>query len=227
MPKYRRFPIRLLVLISLLSHASLLGAEIQQFWYFDQLEGGTLPEGWERAETKGEHNPATWEIVEKGKDAPSAKNVVAITYNTNDAKTSNLLLAKQQALKNVELSVQIHAGEGLGQSGGGLIWRVIDENHYYLAYWNARENHVRLSLVIGGKQSLIESINVEADTEEWHLLEVIHTEESLQILFDSESLIDAEEKKVDLPGWVGLWAPGDAMPWFDNMLIYSDEEGEE
>ena len=154
MPKYHRCPIRILVLISLLAHTSLLGAEIQQSWYFDQLEGGTLPEGWERAETKGEHNPATWEIVEKGKDASSPKNVIAITYNTNDAKTSNLLLAKQQALKSVELSVQIHAGEGLGQAGGGLIWRVVDENHYYLAYWNARENHVRLSLVISGKASL-------------------------------------------------------------------------
>ena len=214
-----------LAAVIILACVHSIHTETQTIWPFDSDKEGQVPKGWEVAEANGKGTPASWEVTQDA-SAPSGPNVVAITYNRNPEQAANLLLNKTTSLKNIELSVRIKTGARGRLSGGGMVWRAVDENHYYLARWNPSEGHVRLYLVVGGKSSLLESASVEAEAEAWHQIEVIHNEAELGILFDGESVIEIEEKKMNFGGWIGLWAPGDATPSFDDVSVYSEEEGD-
>lgn len=200
-------------------------AETQQTWSFEEFKVGTLPENWEKAETKGKGSLATWE-VQKDETSQIGKTVLTITNNPNRGEMGNLLIGKMGVYKNIEFSTKIKASTIGKDAGGGVIWRVIDEKHYYLAQWIATSNNLRLYVFINGKPSLLESVSIEADPETWHQLDVVHHDEAIEILFDNESKIAVEDKQLDFKGWVGLWAQGGALPSFDDVILYSEEDGE-
>ncbi len=195
-------------------------AQTQYTWDFEQSETGTLPEKWEPAETRGKGALVSWAI---STEDDINNKILAISSNDNSGEMANLMLIKQGAFKNVELSTHIKAGQANAASGGGLIWRVVDENHYYLAQWNPGAENFRLYLYIGGKPSLLESVALHADPKEWHQIAISHNEETIEISFDNESILSFKDNKLDLPGWFGLWAPGSAVPAFDNVNFYSTE----
>jgi hypothetical protein len=200
-------------------------AETQQTWSFEELESGSLPENCEATETDGKGQKALWEVQE---DATSKleNKCLAITNNTNRGEMANILMIKNGVYKNIEFSTKIKTGTGGKNAGGGIIWRAADENHYYLAQWNATSTSLRLYVYIGGKSSLLESTSVEAASEPWQQIDVIHHDETIEILFNGESKISIEDKQLDFKGWVGLWAQGSAMPSFDDVNLYSDEDAE-
>lgn len=200
-------------------------AETQQTWSFEDLKTGTLPQDWDVAKTKSKNTQAKWEIVED-ETSPMGKKVISLIDNPNRGETANILMIKNGVFQNVELSAKIKAGAIGTDTGGGIIWRAIDENHYYLAHWNAESNHLRLYVYIGGKPSLLESVSIEADPDTWHLIEVTHHEETIDILFDSESKMTIEDNQLMFKGWVGLWAQGSATPSFDDVNFYTEEEAE-
>jgi len=202
-------------------------AEIQQNWTFEELKVGDLPEKWEVMETNGKNTPALWEVQKDDTDERSlSKYILSVTNNPNRGEMGNLLVAKVGVFKNIELSTKMRSSAIGKDAGGGLIWRVIDKKHYYLAQWNATSNNLRLYVYINGKPSLLESVSVEADPETWHQLDVIHNEEEIEILFDNESKISVQDKQLDFKGWIGLWAQGSALPAFDDVILYSQEDGE-
>ena len=196
-------------------------AEYENNWNFDKLDSGSVPENWEIAETNGKGRVATWEVISKDDN-----KVFGIINNRNSSKTSNLAMIKIDAVKNIEMSTRIHAGQPGDSAGGGLIWRVIDKDHYYLARWDPIAKTCRLYLTIGGEFSLLESVRLDADTNTWHQFEVIHYEETIEIVFDGNTVLEFEDNQLDLPGWIGLWAPGDALPSFDDVTFYTEDAGE-
>lgn len=205
--------------------ANPIFAETEQTWSFEQDKAGKLPSKWKIAETKGKGVHAIWEVHEDDTNGPG-KKVLAITNNTNRGDMGNLLIQEESVFKEIELSTRVKATTSGKNAGGGLIWRVVDENHYYLAQWNAASNNLRLYVYIGGKPSLLESVSVEGDPKAWHHIEVSHIENMIEVLFDSEPKISVEDKQLDFKGNFGLWAQGDALPAFDDITLYS-EEGEE
>jgi len=200
-------------------------AETQLMWSFEELEDGNLPEKWEIAETHGKGTKAAWE-VQKDETSLMGKNVLTITNNPNRGEMGNLLIAKTGVFQNIEFSTKIKASAIGKDAGGGLIWRVVDEKHYYLAQWNAASNNLRFYVYINGKPSLLESVPVEAELETWHQLDVAHHDASIEISFNNESKISVEDKQLDFKGWVGLWTQGSALPSFDDVILYSEEDGE-
>ena len=215
-----KFASRWLIPITL-TLCSLAYAELQNTWNFDEMELGTKPENWELAETNGKGKMAIWEVAESDNN-----KVFAITNNRNSGNTVSLAIIKIDAVKNVEFSTRIKAGTPGNDAGGGLIWRAIDENHYYLARWDPIGKTCRLYLIIGGEASLLESARVDADTDMWHQFDVVHTEETIEILFEGESVLEFEDNSLDLPGWIGLCASGDAMPAFDDITFYTEDDNE-
>jgi hypothetical protein len=219
--------INLYGLLMLFLFVSTSGAETQQNWTFEELKAGDLPENWEKMETNGKDAPAHWEVREDDTYTRSLnKNVLSITNNPNRGEMGNLLVTKVGVFKNIEVSTKIKPGTIGKDAGGGLIWRIIDNKHYYLAQWNATSNSLRLYVYINGKPSLLESVSIEADLDTWHQMDVIHNEEEIEILFDNESKIAVQDKQLDFKGWIGLWAQGSALPSFDDVILYSPEDGE-
>ena len=205
----------ILTLISTVAYA-----ELQENWDFDKLKAGKLPNNWELAETNGKGKMAVWEVT----DDEDENKVLSITNNSNSNKTASLAMIKIGAVKHIELGARIKAGSPGDSAGGGLIWRVIDVNHYYLARWDPIGKTCRLYLTIGGEASLLESVRLDADTDEWHQFDVVHNEGIIEIVFDGDPVLEFEDNQLDLPGWVGLWAPGDALPSFDDVTVYTEDD---
>jgi hypothetical protein len=73
---------------------------------------------------------------------------------------------------------------------------------------------------------MLESVSITSDSNAWHKIDVIHHGEGIEVLFDDESRISVEDNQLDFKGWIGLWAQGSAMPTFDDVNFYTDDDEE-
>ena len=190
----------------------------ERIWSFDKVAVGTVPVGWDVAETAGRGTPATWKLVADA-TAPSAPNVIAITEVKNSGQTYNLLIAKDTSYRDLEIEVMVKAGTGKEDQGGGPIWRVSDADNYYVARWNPLEDNFRVYYVKSGKRKQIASANVKADPEKWHEIEIEHEGFRIEASMDGEMLIQVRDSTFTEAGKVGLWTKADAATAFDDLEV--------
>ncbi|MHC4573242.1 MAG: family 16 glycoside hydrolase [Planctomycetota bacterium] len=180
---------------------------------------GRGPKMWTIDETNGRGKPAKWEVI-KDDSAPGNSPVIAITKNKNRGHTYNLLLAKNKKVRDVEFEAKVKAISGKEDQGGGLIWRVVDPNNYYLARWNPLEGNFRLYVVRHGKRKQLGSIDVTADPKTWHEIEIEHSRDEIDAEFDGRS-IEIDDDTLPEAGMVGLWTKADAATAFTEFYFDS------
>jgi len=175
---------------------------------------GSIPNGWQIAETNGKGTAAKWEIAEDP-SAPNGPKVVAVTANENSGGTFNLLIAKQPALKDVFVSVTVKAVAGKEDQGGGPIWRVKDANNYYVARWNPLETNLRLYYVMDGKRVQLASVEkIKAEPNAWHRISVSHAGNNIIAWFDGKKIVETKDSTLTDTGTVGLWVKADGRSEF-------------
>lgn len=181
---------------------------------------GSIPDGWQIAETNGKGAPAKWEIIEDA-SAPEGPKAIAITANGNSGETFNLLTAKKYNMRNVFVSVTLKALEGKEDQGGGVIWRCKDADNYYVARWNPLESNLRLYYVKNGKRTQIRTVeNVKADPKAWHRISVRHAGSTIMVWLDGKKLIDgAKDSTLTASGMVGLWTKADGRSEFAKFRV--------
>ena len=81
---------------------------ITKVWNFDKEKIGSIPAGWEAAETNGKGKVAVWQII-KDNNAQSGSQTLAITETQNTGRTFNLIIAKGTSYKDLEISVWVKA----------------------------------------------------------------------------------------------------------------------
>jgi len=194
----------------------------ERVWSFDEERTGTVPQGWETAETAGHGTPAVWKVI-ADKTAPSPPNVVAVTKTENYGSTFNLLIARDTSYKDLEISVRVKAGTGEEDQGGGPIWRVRDADNYYIARWNPLEDNFRVYFVKNGRRRQLGSANVKADPAVWHEIEIRHEGNRIEAEFDGKKLIEVEDSTFTEAGMVGLWTKADAATSFDDLEVEEED----
>jgi len=192
--------------------------EAKWTWSFDGDAVGSVPEGWEVAETAGRGSPATWEIVADSA-APSSPNAIAIAKVANSGRTYNLLIAQDTGYRDLEIEVMVKAGTGVEDQGGGPIWRVLDVDNYYIARWNPLEDNFRVYYVKDGRRRQIASANVKADPATWHEIEIEHQGYRIEASLDGDELIEVVDSTFADAGMVGLWTKADAATAFDDLEV--------
>jgi len=181
-------------------------------------QAGSVPKGWEIAETNGKGNPAKWEVI-ADPSAPGGPNAVAITANENGGGTFNLLIAKETRFKDLDLSVSVKAVEGKEDQGGGPIWRAKDANNYSIARWNPLETNLRLYFVKDGKRQQLATVEkIETDPKGWHKIEVSNVGNQIVVKFDGKKLIEAEDATFPDAGRIGLWVKADGRSEFADVV---------
>ncbi len=192
--------------------------EEERTWSFDNVATGSIPEGWEAAETAGRETIATWKVV-SDPSASSAPNAIAITENSNRGQTYNLLIAKDTHYKDLEIEVMVKAGAGKEDQGGGPIWRVFDADNYYIARWNPLEDNFRVYFVKEGRRKQIASASVKADPGTWHEIEIEHEGNRIEASLDGKKMIEVVDSTFTEAGMVGLWTKADAATAFDDLEV--------
>ncbi|MEM7152233.1 MAG: hypothetical protein AAF799_05290 [Myxococcota bacterium] len=193
-------------------------AKTARTWSFDDAKAGPIPAGFRVTETGSSGTPATWATV-ADPTAPTAPNAFGITETKNPKATYNLALAEGTEYGDVDISVMVKAGTGELDQGGGPIWRVIDEDNYYIARWNPLEKNARFYIVQSGSRSALGKVELDLDPAAWHSLRVVSEGAVMQLFIDDEPVLRVEDDTHKKPGQVGLWTKADAATWFDDLSV--------
>ena len=195
-------------------------AETVRSWDFDQLQAGSLPQGWVVEATGQEQATAKWQVVNDN-DAPLGPGVLELTAtNHTTSGVFNLCWTNAVQFREGDIAVFVRARSGKIDQGGGLIWRVQDRNNYYIARYNPLENNVSIYYVKDGKRVMLGYSGKIEVRDGWHLLKVSHRGDRIRAYLDGELrlMVNAGDY-IPNKGGVGLWTKADAATAFDNFTV--------
>jgi hypothetical protein len=179
---------------------------------FENETTGVLPAGFSTSAT-GNAEEIKWTVV-----SDNQNNVVA-QQGINEGSCYNLLVLDNAGYKDFTASVMIKALSGEEDQGGGLVWRYIDNNNYYIARYNPLENNFRLYRVVEGSRKQLQSIYSNIKQGEWFSMTIEMKGNKIACLLNEEKLIETTDDTFQSTGFIGFWTKADAVTYFDELII--------
>jgi len=185
---------------------------------FRNAKPGRLPPHWIATQTgKGQ---AKWS-VEKDKDAPGQPSVLAQSGEANFP----VCIKNDTELKDGYVEVKFKPVSGKEDQAGGVIWRVMDKDNYYVCRANALEDNVVLYKTVEGKRSALDivgrkggyGVKERVAPAQWHSLRVEFKANRFEVSFDGKHLFDVEDRTFSDAGKVGVWTKADSVTLFDDF----------
>ncbi|HUE74257.1 MAG TPA: family 16 glycoside hydrolase [Pirellulaceae bacterium] len=208
-----------LSLIALGGGISLGQQDKSQHWDFEDHAVGKLPPGFTAAQT-GEGKGSVWKVVED-KSAPSGARVLAQTA-TGPRPLFNVCVIDATSYRDLQLSVALKAVEGEIDQGGGVVWRYMDADNYYIARYNPLENNCRLYKVVDGQRmQLASKEGLKAPAGEWHTLSITMKGDAIECSLNGQKHLNAKDETFAKAGMIGLWTKADAQTYFDEVKAAS------
>jgi hypothetical protein len=210
----RKLGMQATVVAGLILIASMAAA--QNVVTFD--DAATLPKGWTSGIT-GQGAPR-WSI-DRDASAPSAPNVL----RQSGEATFAWAVKNDAQLKDGFAEVKFKPISGKEDQAGGLVWRFLDANNYYVARANALEGNVVLYKTVAGKRSSLQvkgrmfgyGVDAKVPQSEWSTLRVEFRGPLFQVYFDGKKLFEVEDTTLTAAGAVGLWTKADSVTSFDDF----------
>jgi hypothetical protein len=147
-------------------------------------------------------------------DAPTTPNALC---QTEEAEFPALALG-DATYTDVVLSTSFKPISGEEDQAAGLVFRVQDEDNYYIVRANALEDNVAIYKYRDGRRSEIVSESVEVPPGEWRELRVEAVGDRIRGFLDYEQVVETTDDEFPT-GRVGLWTKADSVTCFDNVLI--------
>jgi hypothetical protein len=190
----------------------------KQFVYnFDSDTPGQLPAKFHTAKTGG-GSQEKWGVT-ADPTAPSKPNVVTQTSTDQTDYRFPLLISDEGSFQDLDLSVKFNAVAGKIDQAGGLVFRLMDPNNYYIVRANALENNYRLYHVVNGRRSQFAGANLKVTSGEWHELRVEAVGNKITCYYDGSKKIEATDDTFKDAGKVGLWTKADSVTSFDDLKV--------
>ncbi len=188
---------------------------------FEADSPGALPQGWRAALTaeKGSTVPLpTWRVV-VDEGAPTRPHALALVETAATGRTFNLAIAEEAIYQNLDVNLWVKPVAGKEDQGGGPVWRLKDENNYYVCRYNPLEGNFRLYKVVEGKREQLASESVVVEPDRWYHLRVIMLGSKITCFLDGRPLLEVEDETFPAAGKVGFWTKADALTAFDDLEI--------
>jgi len=209
-----------LTLLLCTGYATAQAAQDEYRMALDKVAVGQFPEGWVAAATHPSGPLAQWRV---GVDTSASKPAKVLTIEQiQDASSSafNLFWTNQVVFQDGEIKVRMRANSGDTDQGGGLIWRVKDENNYYVARYNPLESNFRLYYVKEGARSTLASAeNLKSAPGQWVELRITRHGQRIQGWFNNQLTWDVSDAQWSKVGGVGLWSKADAASSFADFVV--------
>lgn len=186
---------------------------------FETEPDGKLPAGWVSAKT-GAGEGSVWQIVAYEANGKKGR-ALAQTSSAGPNALFNLCVYEGAKYGDVDLSVRVKAVSGQNDRGGGLVWRYLDANNYYVARWNPLEDNFRVYHVVNGKRTQLATADIKLAHDAWHVVHAVERGNHIQCYLDDKLLLDVRDETIKGAGAVGLWSKSDAVTWFDDFSIAS------
>jgi hypothetical protein len=183
-------------------------------WSFDSEGTGAPPSGFTFGRT-GSGRPGAWK-VQAADDAPTKPNVLA--QGDADSTSNRFPLAiAPVSLRDVDLSVRCKMISGKVDQACGLVFRVRDENNYYVTRANALEDNIRLYTVKAGARDQIASHSTKVTPNTWHTYRVRAVGDHIEVFWDGQKVLDHRDATFGGAGGVGVWTKADSVTHFDDL----------
>jgi hypothetical protein len=179
---------------------------------------GSPPSGWMLTMT-GAGTPL-W-TVESDDSAPSKSNVL----KQSGTATSPVALKLGTQIRDGYVEVKFRALAGSEDRAGGIVWRALDANNYYVVRANALEDNVVLYKTVDGKRSPLEivgrtggyGLKAAVPSGQWHTLRVDFAGARFTVTFNGRQMFEVDDTTFTGPGMVGLWTKADSVTVFDGF----------
>ena len=179
---------------------------------FENHTVGKLPFGF-IADVTGKAYSIKWSVVND-----NGNNVVA-QQSINSGSCYNLLVLDKIGYKDFIASVKIKAMSGEEDQGGGLVWRYIDKDNYFIARYNPLENNLRFYRVVNGNRNELKSVDSNIKSGEWFTMTIEMNENKITCSLNGIKLIETSDDTFKSAGQIGFWTKADAVTYFDDLKI--------
>lgn len=173
-----------------------------------------LPNGFTQAAT-GKLQKLNWKIIN------DSGNKVVSQSAKNEGDYYNLLVLDKLNYQDFILTVKLKAVAGEEDQGGGLVWRYIDNNNYYIARFNPLEYNFRLYRVVSGNRKQLISVDCDIKTGIWFAMTIEMKANRILCSLNGNKMIEAKDDSFKSPGNIGLWTKADAITYFDDITVQS------
>ncbi|MSU78616.1 MAG: DUF1080 domain-containing protein [Gemmataceae bacterium] len=185
---------------------------------FSKADLGKLPTGW-KVEHTGKGGTGAWKVIADA-TAPSKSGHSLAQVGESPGPVYNICVADTAQPKNLEVSVHFKSIKGKRDQGGGIVWRYIDADNYYVARFNPLENNYRLYKVVAGKRTQLATAEELVVTEgQWHKLTIRMLGDSIECHLNGKKILEAKDNALANAGRVGLWTKADAQTAFDLFAV--------
>ena len=191
---------------------ALAGQTITEYT-FDQAPIGATPVGFTFGSMR-QPEPGRWTVQKR---EPS--NVLC--HERDDSTGYSLAIAQGVAPSDLVITVRLRLTEGART--GGLVWRYLDDQHYYTLALDLVRGEVALYRIHGGNRFQLEIENgLELNPDEWHVLKVAHTGRTIRASLGGVRVFEDDDHRnrwPDQPTRVGLLATGNSAVEFDDLRV--------
>ena len=129
--------------------------------------------------------------------------------------------------RDVDISIRFKPISGHVDQAGGIVWRYLDRDNYYIVRANALEDNVVLYKVEKGRRSDLDvkgtkssyGAGAKVPSGRWNGLRVVAVGKLFQVYLNDQQLFEVEDTTFTEPGKVGLWTKADSVTYFDDLRI--------
>lgn len=180
---------------------------------------GQTPPGWTVSMTNG-GGPPRWEVLQD-QSAPLHSNVLAQISKDPARDRLPLAIFDRLVLRDADVSVRIKPVAGHKGRCGGLIWRYLDANNYYVVRASALANSVDVWKVENGRRILIlPGVKHDIPVNGWAILKVSARGNRFRVYFNHRRLLEGVDNTFTAAGKVGLCTMADSIVYFDDFRVY-------
>ena len=177
---------------------------------FDEAKAGALPPGWTCGVT-GRGSPM-WAVA-RDASAPSQPNVL----RQSGAGRFPWCVKKNVSVADGFVEVKFRPEHGKEDQAGGVVWRWLDGDNYYVARANALENNVSLYYTAGGRRNTLKYVDAPVPSGVWHTLRVEFSGMRIRVILNGHAAIELEDAHITAAGAVGVWTKADSVTAFDDF----------
>jgi len=195
---------------------------------FDAMKLGEMPADWTPV-TTNQDSPPHW-IVKHDPTAPSRPNVLAQSSKGGLRYRFPVCLFNKITCLDGDISVRMKIISGKDDQDAGVVFRVADQNNYYLVRASARDHNIVMFRV---KDGHFEPIRVNTNSGnigpygvrhpikigDWNLLRVTYKGSQATVYFNHRKVFDARDNALNAPGRAGVWTNADTVAYFDDFRI--------
>jgi len=180
------------------------------------LFAGETLYSFDNTDMKKWHTFGTWEITQEDKE-----KTLSLTERSHGS--FNLCYNNDIPFLDGEVTVKFKANSGRIDQGGGLMWRVQDNDNYYVARFNPLEDNFRFYIVHDGMRSELASADVKL-SKGWHTMKIEQKGDTFEGYLDGKQYLEYKDNHLSKTGGVGVWSKADALTSFDDLKIETSKE---